>query len=189
MKIKWALNELKRYQDEPLQISGTIDLSQSLKERDADIISVEPVDITGVIEVDKTSVYYVTLRVSTRMTLPSTRSLEPVDVSQTFSFSEVYLGAHSPVDESEFDKNEIVERLSDETLDLRKPIEDAILTNKPTQVFTEEEIKSEKLPSGKNWKVLTEEKYSEASFNSSDEEGDPRMAILKDLFPDNNKND
>lgn len=189
MKMKWALNELNNYQDDPLQINGTVDLSQSLKKRDKEIISVDPIEINGVVEVDKSSVYYVTVMVSTRLTLPSTRSLEPVDISLTFSFSEIYLGAHSSVSESEFGPNEIVERLTEDILDLRKPIEDAILTNKPTQVFTDEERTSEKLPSGKNWKVLTEDKHSEANFTSSEEEGDPRMAVLKDLFPDNNTND
>ena len=47
MKMKWALNELNNYQDDPLQINGTVDLSQSLKKRDKEIISVDPIEINS----------------------------------------------------------------------------------------------------------------------------------------------
>lgn len=188
MKLKWALNELKKIQDEPLQLNGTIDLENSLKERDREVISAEPVKISGLIEYEDTYIYHVTLTILTRMQLPSTRSLKPVEVSIDFPFYEIYLGPYSSMAEKDFVENEIVEQLTEDILDLRKPIEDAILTHKPTQVFTEEEKKSDDLPSGKSWKVLTEDKYSETNFHSSDEEGDPRFAVLKNLFPDEGKN-
>ncbi|WP_161877773.1 YceD family protein [Alkalibacterium sp. MB6] len=184
MKIKWALNELKKYQGDSLSLNGTIDLEQSLKKRDSELLSVNPVELNGTIKVEQHSVFLVNLTVSTQITLPSSRSLEPVETPLNFFFSEIYLGPESSVQPEQFEDDEIVEQLSDPILDLRKPLEDAILTNKPTQVFTEEELKSNQLPSGKNWKVLTEDIYEEKAFHSNDEEGDPRFAALKNLFPE-----
>ena len=40
MKLKWALNELKKIQDEPLQLNGTIDF-YSLEEADSKLDDIE----------------------------------------------------------------------------------------------------------------------------------------------------
>lgn len=186
MKIKWALNELKKYQDSPLTLSGSVDLEKSLKERDNDILSASPVSLQGILTVDEKSVYYVDMTLKVKVTLPSSRSLEPVEVLMTMPFSEIYLAPDSSVSLEQFTEEELVERLSTDTLDLKKPIEDAILTNKPSQVFTAEELESDEMPSGKDWVVLPEDQHNN-DMNSSNDEGDPRFAVLKDLFKEDNE--
>lgn len=188
MKLKWALNELKKYQDEILTLDGTADLEQSLKDRDGEILASDPVTIKGSLEVDKEGVYYADFLVKTNVTLPSSRSLEPVKVSLSVPFSEIYLAPQSTVSVDSFTEGEIVEELSQEVLDLEKPIEDAILSNKPTQVFTEEELKSDEMPSGNDWDVVGEEAHLKQPLKkSNDGEGDPRFAALKDLFKENDE--
>jgi uncharacterized protein len=186
MKIKWALNELKKYQDSTLTINGSVDLEKSLKKRDGEIIAVSPISLKGSLAVEEKSVYYVDLIVSLRITLPSSRSLEPVDVSMEFPISEIYLAPDSTVSLEQFSEEELVERLSEDILDLDKPIEDAILTNKPSQVFTIEELEKDDMPSGKDWIVLPEDQHNDDT-NSSNDEGDPRFAMLKDLFKEDNE--
>ncbi|MCD8505868.1 MAG: DUF177 domain-containing protein, partial [Alkalibacterium thalassium] len=93
MKTKWALNELKRYQDQPLKLDGTVDFSESLKNRDNEILYAEPIQIRGTLENEKNEVYYVDLVLDTVLTMPSSRSLEPVKVQLTIPFSEIYLPA------------------------------------------------------------------------------------------------
>ncbi|PRY83964.1 YceD family protein [Alkalibacterium olivapovliticus] len=184
MKTKWALNELKKYQDHPLQLDGSVDFEQSLKNRDKEILSVESIQVKGSLANEKNEVFYVDLVLTALLTLPSSRSLEPVDVTLTIPFSEIYLPQDSPVSIESFTEGEIVEELTTDTLDLQKPIEDAILTNKPTQVYTEEERQSDTMPSGKDWDVLGEEQYHNQPHSGNDSEGDPRFAALKDLFKD-----
>ncbi|WP_423189679.1 YceD family protein [Alkalibacterium sp. f15] len=186
MKIKWALNELKKYQDSSLAVNGSVDLEKSLKKRDDEIIATSPVSLKGSLSVEEKSVYYVDLMVSVRITIPSSRSLEPVDVSMEFPFSEIYLAPDSPVSLKQFSEEQLAERLSADILDLSKPIEDAILTNKPSQVFTDEELETDDLPSGKDWIVLPEDQHKD-HINSSNDEGDPRFAVLKDLFKEDNE--
>jgi len=186
MKIKWALSELKKYQDSPLTLNGSVDLEKSLKERDSDVIAASPVFLDGIITVDEKSVYYVDVTLKVKVTLPSSRSLEPVDVSMNIPFSEIYLAPDSPVSLEQFSEDELVERLSADTLDLKKPVEDAILTSKPSQIFTAEERETDDMPSGKDWVVLPEDQHNNDS-NSSNDEGDPRFSVLKDLFKEDNE--
>lgn len=187
MKTKWALNELKRYQDQPLKLDGTVDFSESLKNRDNEILYAEPIQIRGTLENEKNEVYYVDLVLDTVLTMPSSRSLEPVKVQLTIPFSEIYLPALSSVSLESFTEDELVEELSEDILDLQKPIEDTILTNKPTQVFTEDERQSGMMPSGKGWHVIDEEDHNDHPGLADDGEGDPRFAALKDLFKEDNE--
>ncbi len=187
MKTKWALNELKRYQDQPLKLDGTVDFSESLKNRDNEILYAEPIQIRGTLENEKNEVYYVDLVLDTILTMPSSRSLEPVKVQLTIPFSEIYLPALSSVSLKSFTEDELVEELSEDILDLQKPIEDTILTNKPTQVFTEDERQSGMMPSGKDWHVIDEEDHNDHPGLADDGYGDPRFAALKDLFKEENE--
>ncbi len=186
MKIKWALNELNKYQDSPLTFNESVDLEKALLKRNDELISVGPVTLKGSLAVEERSVYYVDMMVSVAVVVPSSRSLEPVDVSLRFPFSEIYLAPESPVSLEQFSEEELVERLSEDILDLNKPIEDAILTNIPTQVFTKEERETDEMPSGKDWVVLPEDQHNDDSHSSNDE-GDPRFAVLKDLFKEDNE--
>lgn len=186
MKIKWALNELNKYQDSPLTLNGSVDIEKSLLKRDEELISASPVTLKGSLTVEEKSVYYVDMMVSVEVVVPSSRSLEPVDVALEFPFSEIYLAPDSPVSLEQFSEEELVERLSEDILDLNKPIEDAIITNIPSQVFTKKERETDEMPSGKDWVVLPEDQHNDDSHSSNDE-GDPRFAVLKDLFKEDNE--
>ncbi|GEK91522.1 YceD family protein [Alkalibacterium kapii] len=186
MKIKWALNELKKHQDSSLTLDGSVDLEKSLKERDDDIIAASPVSLKGLLTVDEKSVYYVDMTIEVTVTLPSSRSLEPVELKMTIPFSEIYLAADTSASLEQFGEEELVEQLQSEVLDLKKPIEDAILASKPSQIFTSEERLSDEMPKGKDWVVLPEDQHSNAMF-STDGNGDPRFAVLEDLIKDNNE--
>ncbi|EXJ22863.1 hypothetical protein ADIAL_1714 [Alkalibacterium sp. AK22] len=187
MKTKWALSELKKYQDLPLSIEGTVDFEQSLKDRDHEVLSVAPITLKGTLENDKNEAYFVDLLITTELTLPSSRSLEPVTVPLSFYFSEIYLPTQSSVTADSFTEGEIVEELDSDTLDLQKPIEDAILTSKPTQVYTEEEYQSDTMPRGNDWEVVGEDDLQNPSRTSGKDTEDPRFAALKNLFKDDNE--
>lgn len=184
MKIKWALNELKKYEDEPLQLSGQVDLEKELKARNDQILSASPVQVEGILVVEKQREYLVDLKLTVDLTLPSSRSLEPVAISLPISFSETYLAPGHVLDPDDYTEEEIVIELETDRLDLQKPLEDSILTALPTQVLTKEEQETNKMPSGNEWEVISEEEYREGTEEQSDGQENSPFAALKDLFPE-----
>ncbi|MFC6465441.1 YceD family protein [Marinilactibacillus sp. GCM10026970] len=187
MKIKWALNELKKFKEEPLTLNGEIDLTDSLIERNSSIIDATPLSMDGILVVERTDEFLVDLNLTISLTLPSSRSLEPVKVDLRIPFSETYLVAGTTMDPERYGEDEIVVELESDSLDLRKPLEDAILTAIPTQVFTEEELEKEDMPSGSDWKVVSEGAYGDGVRERLSEEEDPRFAALKGLFSEENE--
>lgn len=186
MKTTWSLNELKRYSEEPLYLSDTVDLEQELKERSDDILKASPVHCEGILVVNEDE-YLLNLKINVHLTLPSARSLKPVDYNLQVTLSEVYLPAGSSPVTEEYGEDEIVIVLEDDWLDIRPAITDSILSALPTQVFTEEELKNGEMPSGSDWVVVSEEDHHSSIRKRLEEEGDPRFSALKSLFSDQNE--
>lgn len=187
MKIKWALNELKKLNGDPLPLSGQADLTKSLKDRNTSIIDAEPLLMDGILVVENTDEFLVDLNLSISLTLPSARSLEPVKVDLRIPFSETYLAAGTVVDAEKYGNDEIVVELESDTLDLQKPLEDAVLAAIPTQVFTNEELENGDMPRGSDWKVVSEDAYGTGVRERLSEEEDPRFAALKGFFSEENE--
>lgn len=183
MKTTWSLNELKRYTGEPLRISDTVDLEKELIERSNEIIEASPIECEGLLIVDDNEEEYILhLEAHVKLTLPSARSLEPVEYDLQVSVSETYLPSDSSYTVDEYDTDDIVIVLEEDILDIRPAITDSILSAIPTQVFTEEELKESKMPSGNEWVVVSEEEHHSSIRKRLVEEGDPRFAALKSLF-------
>nr|HPJ01042.1 DUF177 domain-containing protein [Enterococcus sp.] len=87
--MKWSLLELRKYQDMPLTFEETLDLKNELMGRDNQIIDLAPVKVQGMVTVSKKD-YILHYTVDTVITLPSTRSLEPVELPLQFSVNEVF---------------------------------------------------------------------------------------------------
>lgn len=183
MKIKWPLNELKKYSEEPLPLSGQVGLEKSLQEREEEILAASPLSIEGILVVEDSGEYLVDLQLNIELTLPSSRSLTPVDVELSIPFSETYLAPGHVPEEDKYMEDEIVIELEKEQLDLQKPLEDSVLAAIPTQVFTQEERENNVMPSGKEWEVISEEEHYAEKDKEPNEEDSP-FAALKDLFPE-----
>lgn len=187
MKIKWALNELKKFNEDSLTLSGQVDLTEALKKRDTSIIDATPLTMDGILVVENTDEFLVDLNLNISLILPSARSLEPVTVDLRITFSETYLTAGTVVDAEKYGDDEIVVELESDILDLQKPLEDAVLTAIPTQVFTAEELEKGDMPSGSDWKVVSEDAYGTGVRERLSEEEDPRFAALKGFFSEENE--
>lgn len=186
MKTAWSLNELKRYADEPLYLSGDVDLEQELMERTGDVLKASPIHCEGYLSVDEEE-YLLSLKLKVTLTLPSARSLKPVEQEMEVSLTEIYLPPESSHKTDEYGKNEVVIVLEEDRLDIRPAIIDSILIAIPAQVFTEEELESGEMPSGNDWEVVSEEDHQSSVRKRLDEEGDPRFSALKSLFSDQNE--
>ncbi|BAP85449.1 DNA-binding protein [Paucilactobacillus hokkaidonensis JCM 18461] len=184
--MKWSLNELQQYQDEPLSLNSTIDLNASLTERFPDLIlAVAPVNVTGYLSYEKGDVM-VTATVKTDLTLPSTRSLTPVKFPTQFTFTEYYLEDESHIERYENDETVIVLD-DDRKIDFDEAVAENIVLELPMRVLSkEEQQQGAPLPTGSGWEVVSEEDY--VANGTKHDSVDPRLAKLKELLPDQDDN-
>ena len=182
MKIKWALNELRKQDNEPTRIQGQIDLESSLTKRSKSILAAGPVTIDGWIITEGEDAFIVDCNLRVALTVPSTRSLTPVDIDCRARLQETYLAPGREASQEDLDQDELVIQLDSQELDLQKPIEDSIILAIPTKVLTEEEEEKGIFPKGDDWEVMTEEGLKQQRKDQAQE--DSPFAALKDLFPD-----
>nr|WP_321314808.1 YceD family protein [uncultured Ligilactobacillus sp.] len=181
--MKWSLNELRQAKEKPIQFEETLDLESALKQRRSDIISLTPVKVKGIFTLDSRGILG-GFNVKTTITVPSTRTFEPVKIPLDFDFSEYYVSEHQD-DLSQFDSLDVVIKLDNDILSLEKVIEDNILLQIPMQILSkkEQEATVDEMPQGENWDVLTEKQIEEDSRHNH--EIDPRMVKLKNFFKEN----
>ncbi len=181
--MKWALAELNKYRNSQLEFKETINLESSLKTREPSILNLKDISVKGYIQVDSTG-YTAHIVVETIITLPSSRSLEPVELPLSLIIDEEYMTEaqiNALVDVSEEEKQLIIP-LEKDLIDLTEAIEDYILLNLPLQVLTEEEQSTMSFPKGDFWQVLSEEDLATAKIQDSEKTMDPRLAKLSELL-------
>ena len=183
MKLKWSLAELQRYRNDYYSVSGIVNLTNALKNRKDDLIDASPVEIEGTITLEGSDKYYVDLTLDLTLTMPSSRSLEPVELDMTLPFHEVYLAPDARIVANEDEiEDDLYFSLEKDILDLQKPIEDTILASIPLKVLSEEEQDSYELPSGRDWSMRLEDEMD--SKPVSDESAKSKASpfdILKDM--------
>lgn len=186
-EMKWTLKEIQDHRDEPLHFTETVDLEKSLMKRDKQILAVSEITADGYLLYDNHAVM-ANFTVDLTITLPSSRSLEPVAVPMNIQVSEVYVEDESSLDAAH-DIEEIVIPLEGKDLDLIPAVEDAILLNLPIQVLTKEEAEAGVMPSGADWAVMSEDDYRKQKEKEKEEFVDPRFAGLKSLLDDEEQKD
>ena len=183
--MKWALAELNKFRNSQVTFENSLDLKESLQKREASILDIDKVLVEGFIQVDSNA-YLAHFTINTVITLPSSRSLEPVLVPLSLMIDEEYMTEaqlNALVDVSEEDK-QLIMPLEKDLIDLTEAVEDYILLNLPLQVLTETEKSTTELPKGDFWQVLSEEDLKTVQVEESDDKIDPRLAKLSELFKD-----
>lgn len=182
MKVKWSLAELQKNQHGIFPVSGQADLTTALKSRRTDLLDASLVDVQGAITIDGKKKFYVDLTLDIELTMPSSRSLEPVKLQLHIPFNEVYLAPDVKITDLEDTDGEEVFTLEKDILDLQKPIEDTILATIPMKILTEEEESATDLPTGQDWQlVLEDDVETRSQDNGSAESKSSPFDILKDL--------
>lgn len=184
MKLKWSLIELQKNQNSLFPVNGQADLKNSLMNRNSDILDVDPVDVAGSISMEGKRRYYVDLTLAVAMTLPSSRSLEPVVLDMDIPFHEIYLAPGLKTDDFEDleEDEDDVFSLEKDILDLQKPIEDTILAAIPMKILSKEEEEATDLPNGQDWNlVLEEDADSQTMTIESDGSKPSPFDVLKEM--------
>lgn len=119
--------------------------------------------------------------VTADLTVPSSRSLKPVDYHEDFTFTENYID-RKPTKE-ELEDNDTIVQIENDVIDLQTAVEDNMLLNIPTTILTPEEKAKNIYPEGKGWEVISESAFEEGKKNQVN----PAFAKLKVLL--DNKDD
>lgn len=176
--MRWTIQEIKAYPEGIMPISGTIDVTSAIRQRNnKDVIDVKSVSVSGYLtSVDKEIIVHATILAD--LVLASTRTMNPVDVKIEVPLKERYVDsryANQNIDEYE----ETTISIKDDMVDLEQAVADLVVLNLPQRVIGSDED-DDHLPVGDDWEVITEEDY--LSRLDSEETIDPRLAKLQELL-------
>lgn len=178
--LSWTLSELAKFQNTPLEVDTTVDLKADLMARLQDILDASTFEVHATLNFEA-PFWILEAHIVGALTVPSTRSLTPVDLPIDAQINEVYVATEAEA--KDLEENEIVLIFEDGKFDLKKAIEDNIILSIPTQVLTPEEAAQGTMPEGKGWHVISENDYL-TETQSEESAPNPEFAKLKDLFKD-----
>lgn len=176
--MKWTLRKIREHRDEVLRFEVELDIEEQMRTIEPSILHLSPVQVAGYFVTHKQEIF-LHCTADAVMTLPSSRSLEPVPVRMVVPIDERYVTPEYDVDSDEYEEATIV--LEHDYIDLELAVIDNLLLNLPIQVIGERE-QSQALPSGEDWVVITEDDYLAQLESQKAETVDPRFASLKALL-------
>ncbi|GAB2026283.1 YceD family protein [Lactovum odontotermitis] len=152
--MKWQIDEIQKQKS--IDFSEVLDLKSELMARNPEILDLTEVAVTGSINYDD-GFYDLSANADYIITLPSSRSLEPVRLPVELEISESY----APPDKADEVDESTFYSLETDEISLDEVVADNILLEIPLQILTDEEKESGTMPHGKNWQVLSEEDYEQ----------------------------
>ena len=177
--VKISLKQLENSQGMPVYFEEEMQVEDNLKSRDDTILVVSPAVAKGfLVYQNETVIAQFTCAVD--ITLPSSRSLEPVVVPLSIEIVERYIPKGTSFEEQEL--TEIVIPLETDWIDLQPAVEDHILLSIPLQVLSPEELSEDRMPSGQDWEVISQEELSLRRTVAKEQQIDPRLAALQSFF-------
>ncbi|HEM6116070.1 YceD family protein [Streptococcus pluranimalium] len=162
-----------------LQFDKVLDVKDQLLARDETIIDLQNVVVKGLVTFDD-GLYLLNYQLSYELTLPSSRSMEPVVLSEKQEVSEIFIAVADAPSKADLVEENLVLLLEEDYIDLSESVVDNILLNIPLKVLTDEEQKAEVMPEGSNWTVLTEEQYQ--AMKEEEKQDNSPFASLSGLF-------
>ena len=176
--MKLNIQEVRK-QPEGLYFEQTLDLSADLRKRNQEIIDVKDIQAVGKVQYED-RMFFLDYQLSYTIVLASSRSMEPVELAESYSVTEVFMeGATNQLDQEVLD-DDLVLPIENGELDLAESVSDNILLNIPIKVLTAAEEAGQGFVSGNDWQIMTEEEY-QAQQAVKKEENSP-FAGLQGLF-------
>ncbi|HEW8471088.1 TPA: DUF177 domain-containing protein [Streptococcus pneumoniae] len=177
--MKLNIQEIRK-QSEGLNFEQTLDLVDDLRARNQEILDVKDILAVGKVQYED-RMYFLDYQLSYTIVLASSRSMEPVELVESYPVTEVFMeGATNHLNQEILD-DDLVLPIENEALDLAESVSDNILLNIPIKVLTaEEEEAGQGFVSGNDWQIMTEEEY-QAQQAVKKEENSP-FAGLQGLF-------
>lgn len=178
--MKWTLREIREYPEDIMPFDVKLSIEEELIKKEPSIISVEEVQVQGYLSpINEAIVLHGDIKA--KLTLPSSRSLNPVEVVLHLPVKERYVTPEDDVQDD--DSDEITLVLEHDYVDLDNAVIDSIVVNIPQRVLAPGEDDAH-LPTGKDWEVLTEDQFVERTHEKKANTIDPRFEALKTLLPE-----
>ena len=171
------LSEVRK-SPEGLAFNEAPSLLESIKERYDQVLNLEQIQASGQVAYDN-GLYLLDYQLSYDITLPSSRSLEPVTLSFNYPVSETFIQEADAALQKELVEENLVLILDGDTINL----DESILLNIPLRVLTPEEESGQISLSGNDWEVLSEEDF--AALQQEKKEASNPFAQLNGLFDEN----
>lgn len=168
-----------RKNPEGLAFDQELDLLKELQKRNPEILDLKNVTATGRVAYD-TGLYVLDYQLTYTIVLASSRSMEPVDLQESYPVTEVFAEDVQSDADIEALEEDLILPIEGGKIDLSESVADNILLNIPLKVFTPEEEDGQGFIEGNDWKILSEEEYQAAQAIKK-EENSP-FAGLNGLF-------
>jgi len=164
--MKFAKNQLLKYRQKPMLLAEQINLEPIAKERFPEtVLALSPLEVAGQISYLGNEDIILKVTVKGTITVPSSRSLDAVELPIDVTFEERYIEEVTRL--SEFEETDAVFVLENDVLNVDDAILDNIIANLPLQILTTEEENSDILPSGNDWHVISEETYKNEKMSDN----------------------
>ena len=164
---------------EGIHFDQELDVKEALINRNPEIIDIKSVRAKGLVGYEE-GLFLLNYDLSYLLTLPSSRSMAPVELDQRTFASEVFIEASQVEAKKDLVDEQLVLVLADDTIDLQESVVDNILLNIPLQVLTAAEKVDDSLPSGHDWSVMTESQYQ--ALQEEKQAANNPFASLNGLF-------
>ena len=168
-----------RKNPEGLAFDQELDLLKDLQKRNPEILDLKNVTATGRVAYD-TGLYVLDYQLNYTIVLASSRSMEPVELQESYPVTEVFAEDVQSDADIEALEEDLILPIEGGKIDLSESVADNILLNIPLKVLTPEEEAGQGFIEGNDWKILSEEEY-QASQAIKKEENSP-FAGLQGLF-------
>lgn len=168
-----------RKNPEGLTFDQELDLLKELQKRNPEILDLKDVTATGRVAYD-TGLYILDYQLTYTIVLASSRSMEPVELQESYPVTEVFAEDAQSEADIEALEEDLILPIEGGRIDLSESVADNILLNIPIKVLTPEEESGHGFIEGNDWKIMTEEEYQEAQALKK-EENSP-FAGLQGLF-------
>ena len=176
--MKLNIQEIRK-QPEGLHFEQALDLAAELCKRNQETIDVKDILAVGKAQYED-RLYFLDSQLSYTIVLASSRSMEPVELAESYPVTEVFMdGATNQLDQEVLD-DDLVLPIENGEIDLAESVADNILLNIPIKVLTAKEEAGQGFVSGNDWQIMTEEEY-QAQQAVKKEENSP-FAGLQGLF-------
>ena len=168
-----------RKNPEGLAFDQKLDLLKELQKRNPEILDLKDVKATGRVAYD-TGLYILDYQLTYTIVLASSRSMEPVELQESYPVTEVFAEDVQSDADIEALEEDLILPIEGGKIDLSESVADNILLNIPLKVLTPEEEAGQGFIEGNDWKILSEEEYQAAQAIKK-EENSP-FAGLNGLF-------
>lgn len=182
--MKFYYKDLIKYpSNEPFRFKETINLTSELQSKDPEeILNASDFEINGYAFSDLGDVI-ISANVKGSIVVPSSRTLEPVELPLDFDLQEIYV--LSKAAEKRYDESEVVFVIDeDAVMDMNSAIIDNIILRIPMQVLSEDEKAGKGFISGNDWEIISSDDYN--NQKAENKNVDPRLEKLKNYFNEDN---